>query len=64
VEILGIEKFRATILKPLGAGERLTLWAVAVGAGVISVALMTAPIALFEMTAERTLGFDKARRLS
>ena len=53
MEILGIEKFRAEIFEPFGAGERLTLWAVAIGTGVISVALMAAPIALFEMTAER-----------
>jgi hypothetical protein len=32
VEILGIEKFRAAIFEPFGAGERLTLWAVAIGA--------------------------------
>jgi hypothetical protein len=63
VEILGIEKFRTAILKPFGAGQRLALRAVAIATGVVSVALMAALIALFQMAAERC-GFDKARRLS
>ena len=53
VEILGIEKFRTAILKPFGAGQRLALRAVAIATGVVSVALMAALIALFQMAAER-----------
>src|SRR5437763_11561031 len=52
VEVLGVEKFGAAILQPFGAGERLAFWAVAIGAGVVSVALMAALVALLEMTTE------------
>src|SRR5690242_3081087 len=52
VEVLGIEKFGAAILKPFSAGKRLAFWAVPIRARVIRVALMAAPVALFEMTTE------------
>ena len=52
MEILGIEKFRAAILKPLGAGERLALGTMAVGTRVVSVALAAALIAPLQMAAE------------
>lgn len=53
MEILGIEKFRAAILKPFGAGERLALGAMAIGTRVVSVALVAALITLFQMAPER-----------
>jgi hypothetical protein len=50
MEVLGREKFGAAILEPFSAGKRLAFWAMAIRAGVIRVALMAAPVALFEMT--------------
>src|SRR5262249_13924825 len=52
VEILGVQQFRAAILKPVGSGERLAFGAVAIGTRVIGVALMAALITLFEMAPE------------
>ena len=52
MEILGVEKFGATIFKPFRAGKRLAFWAMAVRTGVVSVALMAALVAALEMTAE------------
>ncbi len=52
VKVLGVKKFGATIFKPFRAGERLAFWAMAIGAGVVSVALMAAAVALLEMTTE------------
>jgi hypothetical protein len=52
VKILGVEKFGTTIFKPFRAGERLAFRTVAIRAGVVSVALMTALVATLEMTAE------------
>ena len=53
MEILGIEKFRAAILKPFGAGERLALGTMAIGTRVVGVALVAALIAPLQMAAER-----------
>ena len=48
------------MLDPLCAGQRLTLWAVPIAAGVEAVAFIVALIAAFEMTAEdcRAAHFD------
>jgi hypothetical protein len=61
-KVLGMEKFGAAILEPLGAGKRLAFWAMAIRAGVIRVALMAAPVALFEMTTKNGGATDLDRR--
>ena len=53
VKVLRVEKFGATILQPLRAGERLALWAMAIAAAVEGDALMAAVIARFDVPAER-----------
>ena len=52
MEVLGVEKFGAAVLEPFGAGQRLAFWTMPIRARVIRVALMAAPVALFEMAAE------------
>jgi len=61
MEVLGREKFGAPILEPFSAGKRLAFWAMAIRAGVIRVALMAAPVALFEMTTKNggAAGLDR-----
>src|ERR1700674_2911512 len=44
VKVLGVEDFGATLFQPFRAGERLAFRTVSVRAGVVSVALMTAPV--------------------
>ena len=53
VEVLGAEDLAAAVLQPLGAGQRLALWAVPVPAAVVRDALMPALIALVDMAARR-----------
>ena len=52
MEIPHRQKLIALFLKPLGFGQRLTFWAVAVTAGVIGRVLKTASVALLEMTSQ------------
>jgi len=52
VEIFGVERFLLTLLNPLGAGQRLALWAMPVATRVLADAFVLALIALFQMTAE------------
>jgi hypothetical protein len=62
VEVLGIEELSLTILDPLGPGQGLAFWAMAVAAAVVSNALELTLIALFDMAAEGsgTTAFDGA----
>src|ERR1700752_1467604 len=50
VKILGVEKFGLTVFQPLGTGQRLTFWAVAISTAVVTDALVVTAIALFDMT--------------
>ena len=52
VEIRNAEKFGLSILYPLGASQRLTFWTVPVRTRVEPDALVAAPVAHFDMTAE------------
>jgi hypothetical protein len=52
VEVLGIQKLGLAIFEPSSAGERLAFGTVAIGTGVISVALMAALITLLQMAAQ------------
>jgi len=65
VMILHGEKFGAPRFEPLGLRQRLTLWAMAVAAGVIGVALEAAVIAPVDMPSEscRTTDLDGAHDL-
>ena len=54
MEVLGVEEFGLPILDPLGARQRLALWAMPVAARVVAYAFVAALIALFEVTAERS----------
>src|ERR1041385_6807674 len=60
------EKLRLTILNPLGACQRLTLWTVAIAARVVGVAKMTAPITHLNVTAEssRAAPLDRCHNAS
>ena len=51
-EVRHSEEFGSSVLKPLGTGQRLALWAVAIAAGVVGDALVAAAIALLDMAAE------------
>jgi hypothetical protein len=52
VEVLAVEKFSLTAFDPLGAGQRLTFWAMPIAARSVANALMTALIALFDLPPE------------
>jgi hypothetical protein len=52
VEILGIEELGLPLLDPLGAGKRLTFWAMAVAAAVVGNASELTLIALLDMAAQ------------
>jgi hypothetical protein len=52
MKVRNVEKFCFSVLDPLSAGQRLTLWAVAIPTGVECVPFMTAVIAALQMTAE------------
>jgi len=52
VKIRALKKFGLSILYPLGASQRLAFWTVTIGAGVEKDALVAAPVAHFDMTAE------------
>jgi hypothetical protein len=62
VEVLGIEELSLTILDPLGTGQGLAFWAMAVAAAVVSHALELTVVTLFDMAAEGrgTTAFDGA----
>jgi hypothetical protein len=62
MEVLGIEKFSAAIFEPFSAGKGLAFWAMPIRARVVSIALMAAPVALFEMTTENggAADFDRS----
>jgi hypothetical protein len=51
VEVLGIQKLALASLEPLSPGQRLAFGTVAIGAGVVSVALMAAVVTLLQMAA-------------
>ena len=53
VEIRHVEQLRLAVLQPLGAGETLTLRAVAISARVVRDALRAAIAAPLDMTTER-----------
>jgi hypothetical protein len=52
VEVLAVEKLGLTVLNPLCARQALTLCAMPIAAAVVSIALVAAAIALFDMAAE------------
>ena len=52
VEVGAVEQFGAALADPGGAGEGLTLGAVAVAAGAIAEAAVAAGVALFDLAAE------------
>jgi hypothetical protein len=52
MEVLGVEELGLTILDPLGAGQRLALWAMPVAARVVASAFVGALIAVFPVTAK------------
>src|SRR5437867_3511817 len=52
MEVSHRQKLRVLLLQPLGFGQRLTFWAVAVTAGVIGRVLKTASVALLEMPSQ------------
>ena len=62
VEIGRGEEFRSTVLQPLGTGQGLALWAVAIAARVVTDALVAAGIALLDMAAERCRATPLDRR--
>jgi hypothetical protein len=62
VEVLGIEELSLTILDPLGTGQGLAFWAMAVAAAVVSNALELTLVTMFDMAAEGSgaTTFDRA----
>ena len=48
------EEFGSSVVKPLGTGQGLALWAVAIAARVVADALVAAGVALFDVAAERS----------
>ena len=52
VEVLAVEKLGLTVLNPLCARQALTLCAMPIAAAVVSIALVGAATALFDMAAE------------
>jgi hypothetical protein len=61
VEVRGVQQFRLTILQPLSPRERLAFGTMSIGTGVISVALMAALVALFQMAAKNSSPADLDR---
>jgi sterol desaturase/sphingolipid hydroxylase (fatty acid hydroxylase superfamily) len=61
VEVLGSQKLGLAILEPLSPGQRLAFWTVAIGAGVVSVALMAAVVTLLQMAAQNSSPADLDR---
>jgi hypothetical protein len=53
MEILGVEKLGSTIIQPLGASQRLTFWAVAITARIITDALVVTAITVLDVAAKR-----------
>ena len=53
MKVRDLKKFGLAVLKPLGAGKRLTFWAMAIPARVESVAFVAALVAALHMAAER-----------
>ena len=53
VEVLGVEKLGLSILNPLGSGQRLALRTAAIATRVVRHPLLTAIVALLDMTTER-----------
>src|ERR1700682_4121714 len=51
MEILGVEKLGSTIIQPLGASQRLTFWAVAISARIITDALVVTAITVLDVAA-------------
>src|SRR6516165_9895540 len=62
MKVLGMEKFSAAIFEPFSAGKGLAFWAMPIRARVVSIALMAAPVALFEMTTQNggAADFDRS----
>ena len=54
MEVLGIEELSLTILDPLGTGQGLAFWAMAVAAAVVGNALELTLVTLFDMAAYNT----------
>jgi len=52
VEVLHVEEFLLTRLKPAGSGCRLALWAMPIAARVVGRHLVTAAVTFFEMTSQ------------
>jgi hypothetical protein len=50
VKILGLEELGSTVLQPLGASQRLALWAVAITTTVVANPLVVTAIAALDMT--------------
>jgi hypothetical protein len=61
MEVWHGEELGSPAIKPLGAGQRLALWAVAIAARVVKDALVTTGLALLDMAAKRgrTTPFDR-----
>ena len=53
VEVWRCEELGLSVLKPLGARQRLAFWAVAIAARVVRDALVAAGIALLDVAAQR-----------
>ena len=62
VEIGRGQEFGSAVLQPLGTGQGLALWAMAVAARVVADALGAAGIALLDMAAERSRATPFDRR--
>ena len=58
VEVLGIQKLGLAILEPLSPGQRLAFGTVAIGTGVISVALMATLITLLHVATQNSSPAD------
>jgi hypothetical protein len=62
MKILSVEKLGSTVFQPLGARQRLALWAVAITTTVVANPLVVTAIAAFDMTTKRrsSTQFDRA----
>src|SRR5258708_39530724 len=58
VEVLGIQKLGLAILEPLSPAQRLAFGTLAIGTGVISVALMAALITLLHVSTQNSSPAD------
>jgi hypothetical protein len=63
MEVIALQQFGLTLLKPLRAGQRLALGTMPIGARVVCVPFVAALVTLFQMTAERcgATQFDRAQ---